>query len=552
MGTKIEKVRKVVHKDYSQDQILLVPLDIKSLFPSGHIVFIIDEIVNRLQMEVLNSYYKGGGGRTYHPKMLIKVWLYGYCEGIYTSRRLARALRENIGFMYLSGQQYPCFKTLSEFRGARMDGMIEDIFKELLELLVEEGYVDLENLYTDGSKWEANSNRHKCVWRSNTDRFKGQVEERIMGILDQIRELQEQEDAHYGSSDLGELGEGKSLTIVLDSETVNSHLVDIEELIRKKGLDKEKVKALNRCGKKLIQEQEKLKKYEEQEKILGKRNSYARTDEDATMLRMKDDRLLPAYNVQHTTSNQYIVNYTIAQNASDSPTLIPHLDKLEERLEGIEKPLELNLCADAGYGSEENYADLERRQIVAYVKYPLWYQEESGALAKKKFHRENWIYDEVSNTFTCPNDRKLVFTGESKRISENGFERILWNYACESCDNCPFATDCKKEEAVVRTVLFSPKGEQYKAQAKALLASDKGREMRSDRSIEVESVFGDIKHNHHHRRFILRGLQKVYIEYGLLAIAHNIRKLYCEKSGIWEAYYAQRASKKGEKRLKRA
>lgn len=134
---------------------------------------------------------------------------------------------------------------------------------------------------------------------------------------------------------------------------------------------------------KIALENEKLVKYEEQEQILGQRNSYSKTDEDATMLRMKDNRLLPGYNVQHCTSKQYIVNYTLAQNGSDSPTLIPHLDKMKERFEGLDLTARLDLTADAGYGSEENYAALELRGMNAYVKYPLWYQEQTGSYSKE-------------------------------------------------------------------------------------------------------------------------------------------------------------------------
>jgi len=267
---------------------------------------------------------------------------------------------------------------------------------------------------------------------------------------------------------------------------------------------------------------------------------------------MKDDRLLPAYNVQQTTTRQYVVNYTIAQNGSDSPTLPGHLDKMEVRFEGLAKPKRTSVGADAGYGSEENYADLERRGIEAYVKYPLWYQEVSGELSKKTFRRENWVYDATSDTYTCPEGRTLVFKGEEKRTSENGYEKTVRIYECQSCENCPFAAECKKSESQNRTVMHSEKGESYKAKAKKLLETDRGREVRSNRSVEVESTFGDIKYNMKHDRFILRGTNKVYVEYGLLSIGHNLRKVYCKESGIWAAYYAQRASKKGEKALKRA
>lgn len=557
MAAKVEKVKEIKFKKYDQKQVLQVPIDVSSLIPSGHLVRIVDQVVEEIDMSVLEQYYTGWGCRPYHPKMLIKVWIYGYCERVYTSRRLSKALRENIHFMWLSGNQQPCFKTLSEFRGERMQAMIDVVFKQVLLLLVASGYIDIGDLYVDGSKWEANANKHKCVWGKNTKRYKENVLARIDALLEEIKVLQREEDNAHGQGDLRELGNGEQLTVVLNSETVQEHLVTLHKLVEQEGAkeqsaNKTKIKDLSRLGKKLEKEQGNLIKYEQQESILGARNSYSHTDHDATMLRLKDDRLVPAYNVQHTTSSQYIVNYTIAQNGSDNPTLSPHLDKMEERFDGLAVQERISLCADAGYGSEENYADLESRNIEAYVKYPLWFQEESGELAKKRFRRENWNYDAQSDTYTCPNGRTLEFKEEKKRITDNGYEKTIRIYECESCENCPFAADCKKSETKNRTVLHSEKGEAYKAAAKALLATARGEELRSNRSIEVESTFGDIKYNMKHDRFVLRGRHKVYVEYGLLAIGHNLRKVYCKESGIWAEQYARRASKRGKNVLKRA
>lgn len=557
MDAKVKESQEIRFKNYDQEQVLQVPVNVSLLIPKGHLVRIVNKVVDDIEMSVFEQYYTGFGCPAYNPKMLIKVWIYGYCERVYTSRRLSKAIRENINFIWLSGNQQPSFKTLSEFRGERMQSMIDIIFKQVLILLSKSGHIDLGDLYVDGSKLAANANQYKRVWRKNTERYKQAVIERIDLLLKEIKVLQQQEDSQHGQGDLPELGQGEPVTVVLNSETVSQHLKTLHELVtqegaKQEGANKIKVKELARLGNKLSKEQENLIKYEDQEAILEERNSYSQTDPDATMLRMKDNRLLPGYNVQHTTSNQYIVNYTIAQNGSDSPTLPVHLDKMEVRFEGLEKPEEISLGADAGYGSEENYADLERRGIEAYVKYPLWYQEESGELAKKRFRRENWTYDAKSDTYTCPNQQILVFKEETTRTSENGYERTVRLYECQSCDNCPFASECKKSETKNRTVMHSPKGEAYKAKAKELLATDRGLEVRSNRSIEVESAFGDIKYNMKYDRFILRGKDKVYVEYGLLSIAHNLRKVYCKESGIWAEYYAQRASKKGEKRLKRA
>ena len=553
MEAKVGK--KVVNfKKYDQNQYVSVPIDIASFIGEGHIVRIIDGVVEAMDMEVLESYYVGGGSSSYHPKMLIKVWLYGYCTKVYTSRPLSKAMVEQLPFMWLSGGQSPCFKTLSEFRGERLQGLIDEVFKEVLVMLLEQGYINLEDIYVDGSKWEANGNKHKVVWAKNTERYKLGVIERIEGLLKDVQALQAAEDASYGTRHLESMGEGKDVNIVLNSEQVKSHMQSLQSLIAQKaeqGQDKteqKQVQQLNRLSKELAKEAVKIEKYEQQEAILDGRNSYNKTDNDATMLRMKDEQLLAAYNVQHSTDNQYVTNYTVGQTASDSPTLPGHLDKFEQRLEGIAKPEQQNVVSDAGYGSEENYADLEKRGLAAYVKYPLFYQEQTGEILKSKFRRENFPYDAQNDTFTCPNKRTLIFDHEEKVKTKTGYEREIRVYQCESCQDCPFAAECKKTEHGERSVQMSPKGEVYKAKAKAKLTSEKGIEFRKKRSIEVESVFGDLKYNMKHERFILRSLEKVYVEYGLLAIAHNLRKVYCHQSGIWADYYAQRAAKKAQKR----
>lgn len=544
METKVNTGRKIVFKPYDQNQFVRVPIQIEEFIGPGHLARIIDGLVEQLKMEDLESYYPGGGSSAYHPKMMIKVWLYGYCTRVYTTRPLARAIREQLPFIWLAGGQQPNFKTLSEFRGNRMQEMIDLIFKQVLIMLIQEGYINLEDLYVDGSKWEANANRHKVVWAKNTARYKAAVLERVEQLMAQVAKLQAEEDLRYGNRDLEMQGEGKQAQVVLTSEQISAQLVNLNTLIAEAAEHKTRQKELKKLRTALVNEQEKLDRYEQQEQVLNGRNSFSKTDVDATVMKMKDERLLPAYNIQHSTNNQFIVNYTVDQNASDSVTLGAHLDKMEERFEDLAVGGRQNLCGDAAYGSEENYADLQERNMNAYVKYALFFQEQSGELVKRKFRRENFPYDEQKDEFTCPNNRKLKYVGNHAAQSTTGYKKVWRVYECENCADCPFAAECKKNEDKDRTVRFSPQYEAFKAQAKELLESDKGLEMRSNRPIEVESGFGDIKYNMDHRRFILRERKKVYIEFGLLAIGHNLRKVFCEKSGIWAAYYAQRARKR--------
>jgi hypothetical protein len=486
--------------------------------------------------------------------MLIKVWLYGYCNRIYTSRQLARAIKEQIPFIWLAGAQQPTFKTLCEFRGHRLEGMIDTIFGEVLFLLVKEEYIDIEDLYIDGSKWEANANKHKLVFAKNAARYKEQVLERINALMAEIKLLEQAENERLGNKDLGVMGEGKSVSVILNSEQVSAQLIHLNDLIEAASADKGMRKAFEKRQKAIKKEGEKLEKYEQQEKILERRNSYSKTDEDASLMKMKDEQLLPGYNVQIGTNNQFVLNYTLSQNASDSVTLKAHMDKMDERLDELSARIEEQgsveatlsverVCADAAYGTEENYVIMEKRGQEAYLKYQTWHMEYSGEMPKRRFRRENFAYDQQKDEFTCPDQRKLRYSGEKTEKSTTGYERTIRTYECESCADCPFAQECKKGDGN-RTVSFSPKYEAYKDKAREMLDSEEGQQMRSNRSIEVESTFGDIKYNMQHQRFILRGLSKVYIEFGLLAIAHNLRKVYCEKSGIWAEYYAQRARKR--------
>lgn len=548
--TKIGQKREIRYKAYDQRLTIDMPLMLEGLVKENSLVHIINEVVESIDRRELDVYYSGGGCPAYYPKMLIKVWIYGYCREVYTSRPLAQKLREDLGFMWLAGGQQPCFKTLSDFRSKRMRGLVDRVFEQVLKYLVEEGYVNLDDLYIDGSKWEGNGNRHKVVWRKNTERYKARVEDRIRDLLEQIRELQAQEDKQYGNKDLATHQSEQEIQIVLKSSELKQHIKKLNEEISKK--QNGSTKSIHRLSKKLEKEAENLDKYEVQQHFLAGRNSYSKTDVDATFMRLKDDLLRPAYNVQISTSNQYIVNTTIHQNASDSVTLTGHLEVLENRVAGlVGGDWQPDMTLDAGYGSEENYALLENKNMEAYMKYPSWHAEQSGQLVKKKYRRENWSYDPEQDSYVCPAGQKLYFTEQKQVLSINGYERSLKIYECESCAECPFFIDCRGEKAHAqsnRRVQVSEKLEAYKDKARALLASDQGKAKRKQRGVDVETPFGDIKYNRTHKRFYLRGLEKVQVEFSLLALAHNFRKIHCQKTGIWREYYAQRAAKKLQNR----
>lgn len=555
MSTKIRQSVTIRFKPYAQDMVIDLPVRIEELVRENVLAQLVNKLVDDLEMQELERYYTGLGRPPYHPKLLIKVWLYGYCTKVYTSRPLAKKLREDLVYIWLAGGERPCFKTLSEFRSCRMQGIVDTVLSTVLLYLVEHGYIDLEDLYVDGSKWAANANKYKIVWRKNTERYKSGVVERIGGLLEELKGLQEQEDAAYGSRDLVEHQSKEQIQVVLSSADLSKELVHLNELIAGQE-DKQSKRSMERIERHLSKEQAKLEKYEQQEKVLNGRNSYSKTDEDATAMRMKDDSLLPGYNVQITTSEQFIVNATIHQNSSDNPTLQPHIEKLEERVEVLVSPdWAPDYTADAGYGSEENYDLLEEKGYTAFVKYPLWYQEHTQKLLKRPFVSYNWPFDAEQDYYLCPNDKKLQFKEQILRTTANGYERQLRVYESEDCAGCPLFEQCRRPGAKPdsnRKVFRSEKLEAYKEIIKQRLAGEKGLAKRSQRSVDVETPFANIKYNMGHRRFVLRELPKVNVEFQLLALAHNIKKIYCEQTGIWAEQYARRAAAKAAKGKKRA
>ena len=284
-----------------------------------------------------------------------------------------------------------------------------------------------------------------------------------MRLLAEIKALQLAENEQYGNTDLPTHQSDEEIQVVLKSEDLHQHLRHLNALILREG-EKNRKRRYATIGRHLVKEQTNLEKYEEQEAILGNRNSYARTEEDATGLRMKDDRLLPGYNVQITTSNQYILNASIHQNGSDNPTLKPHLEKLEQRFDSLVEDQVLDpqwkdsATADAGYGSEENYQLLQDKGFEAYVKYPWWYKEYKGQMKKYPFHFYNWIYDSEGDYYLCPNDQKLSFREETTRTTATGYERHFRVYEAQSCQGCPLWEDCRNSKAKTR-VKTEPSGE---------------------------------------------------------------------------------------------
>lgn len=222
-------MKKQVYKTYNQNQAMLIPLNLEEMVPADHLVRQMDEIINRIDTSALDEQYQGGGTSAYHPVMLLKVMLYAYSQRIYSSRRIAKALRENTHFLWLSRMNQPDFRTVNRFRGVVLRETIEDLFTQMVEELLNLGLVDLEQYFVDGTKMEANANKYSFVWKKSTENYKAKLQENVKTLLDEVDAVQEWEDGVYGDQDLNEMEGGKEIT----SQDLQRVADKLNEVLRK-------------------------------------------------------------------------------------------------------------------------------------------------------------------------------------------------------------------------------------------------------------------------------------------------------------------------------
>ena len=491
----------------------------EATIPDSHIVRVVDSAVEALDVAPLLSKYHLDGRASYNPVMMLKLIIYAYTQKIYSCRRIAKLARENIMAMWLCDNNCPNFKTINTFRGEKMKDVILEIFAEVVELLVLKGYIRLETYFLDGTKIAANANLYSWVWGKSTKRYKAALREKCQKLFSEIDAEEEAEETLYEGKDLPETGE----EIEIDSVAIREMAKRIDERLAETPKDRSLKKASRLLQRDYLP---RMEKYERQEEILEKRNSYSKTDKDATFMRMKEDhmkngQLKPAYNVQTGTENQFIVSYSVHRRPGDTSCMIDHLKTLQKHLKGKMPSV---VVADAGYGSEENYSHLENLSITACVKYGIYHKEKSRKWRNDPTRVQNWPYDPTTDTFTCCAGRSLAHIGDRKSKSDNGYESRISVYECESCAECPYKASCTKRDGN-RLLSVNHRNNAFRSRARDLLDSERGETLRKRRSVEVESVFGNIKSNYGITRFSLRGLEKVNLEWGIHGIAHNMRKM---------------------------
>ncbi len=517
----------ILQKNYTKFQSgyqLKLPLNIESIIPEDDSVRLLGQFVEELDLTDLYSTYERIPENP-SPRRLLKIVLYSYMNGDFSSRSMETRCHRDINFMYLlEGSPVPDHATFARFRSLHFAPCAKRILAETTEYLYRLGEISGDAIFIDGTKIEANANKYTFVWKRAVTK---NTEKLLVKLADFIAECEEA----YG------------IRIVYGRSVHMRHVKRLRKklytLKEEEGIDfvygsGKRKSPLQRSIETLEEYLGRLKDYTKKLHVCGTRNSFSKTDPDATFMRMKEDamkngQLKPGYNLQHGVDSEYIVWLTIGPQATDTTTLIPFLEDMKRYLSFRYK----KIVADAGYESEENYLYLEENDQLSFIK-PSNYEISKTRKYQKDISRiENMEYEEESDSYLCRNGKRLVKTGIKRERSKTGYLSEKTVYACEDCRGCPYKEQCIKGnncktplEERTKHLNVSKRFKEQRKQDLERILSQEGCELRMNRSIQAEGSFGELKQDMGFRRFLSRGTQNVEAESILLAVAHNLNKLH--------------------------
>ena len=515
-----------LQKNYNLNQSgyqLKLPLNIETIIPEDDSVRLLSQFVEAMDLTDLYSTYERIN--LVSPRTLLKIVLYSYMNGDYSSRSMELNCKRDINFMFLlEGAPVPDHATFARFRSIHFAPCAKRILAEMSNALFDLGEISGETVFIDGTKIEAAVNKYTFVWKKAVTKNQTKLLIKLAGFVAQCEQL-------YGLKIV--YGDTVKMKHVKKLRKKLYALRQSENVVFVHGIGKRKT-PLQKSIETLEEYLSRLKKYNHQIHICGGRNSYSKTDHDATFMRMKEDamgngQLKPAYNLQHGVDSEYITWLTIGPQPTDTTTLIPFLKDAEEHLKFKYK----NVTTDAGYESEENYVFLEENGQLSYIK-PANYEISKTRRYKNDIGKiENMEYDAESDVYICRNAKRLTVDHVRHSKSKTGYVSEKTIYKCEDCSGCPYKAECIKGnncktplEERTKTLHVSKTFLKYRQEGLERLLTDEGIVLRMNRSIQAEGSFGDLKQDMQFRRYISKGTSNVLAESILLAMARNINKLH--------------------------
>ena len=463
---------------------------------------LVKNIIERMNLSELKKVYSSFGRKsTVNPVTMLEIIIFCYSEGIFSSREIEKSCKYDLRIRYLlDGSKAPDHSTINRFRKKILE-LTPDILNQMVQILIEENQIDLSSIYIDGTKIEAYANRYSFVWRGSIEKWQEK-------LIEKIKE---------------ELGLSKSLI----PDQVLQAVTTIFKQLRKKCKQK-KIKFVYGKGKRKTREQrdyellkdwkEKLESYKKHLEIMGDyRNSYSKTDHDATFMRMKEDhmkngQLKPAYNIQLASASGFIIGENISHHPSDMYTLKPFLMTLLENYQGkLEK-----IVADAGYESEENYVYLAENKLTSYIKPSNYEKLKTRKYKKEQEFRESLKYDEKQDKYISQDGKEFIRCNDRYSKRKSGYITKTKIYRC---------FDWNKEGQKTKGIYISETFQKYREESLKNIKSDQGIEERLNRSIQAEGAFSKIKSGLNYNRFHHRGKENIISEICLLSMGLNLNKL---------------------------
>lgn len=524
------KTDNILRKQYTlntEEYQLKLPLEIEANIPANDSVRLISQFVEEMDLTALYATYERMPSEKYvSPEIMLKIMLYAYHERKdISSRAIEQRCKRDINYMYLlEGRRVPDHSAIARFRTEHFAKCAHLFLTQMTHMLLELEQITTTEVFIDGTKIEAAANKYTFVWKKSVTKHQARFLEKTALLV-------------------GDIIERNSLKPLWQKQVKKKHvktlLKKLKIMASNKGLEfvsgrGSRKEQLQRDIEDLEAAYEKIKEYETKLHICGSRNSYSKTDKDATFMHMKDDHMMngqlkPAYNVQQAVNSGFIVAANVFPNPTDVLTLKPFVEQLEQEV-GIKFE---RLVADAGYESEENLRFLKEKSMAAYIKPANYEQIGTKKFSKEIGRKENMIYDEEGDFYICHNNKRITKSKVKKVKTASGYERVETHYTCNECTGCPYREKCmsgknwkKPIEKRYKKLVVSRLFEELRAQEYILINSEEGKKLRMNRSIQAEGGFADIKGDSGFTRFLCRGKENVLAEYILFAMAHNLGWLH--------------------------
>ena len=512
-------------KDYTLSQSgyqLVLPLNLETFIASDDKVRLLSQFVEELDLTDLVRTYDRIRKNTATPRQMLKIVLYAAMNRLYSSRDIETACKRDINFMFLlEGSPAPDHATIARFKYLHFSEVSEKYLAAMSEWLYFGGEISGKDIFIDGTKIESCANRYTFVWKKSVTKNQAKLMEKAVSLVEQCEEVHAVKVVHDGTVTLHKLKMLRKKLYKLKEEEGITFVHGIGK--RKSQLQKDIELLESYIGK--------LKEYTKHIHVCGDRNSYSKTDPDATFMRMKEDhmrngQLKPGYNVQIGVNSEYITGIEVFSNRTDYGTMVPFMKTMQQKHGKKYK----SATADAGYERFNNYLYLEANGQLSFIKPANYEQQKSSSFKKQIGRMENMSYDAEEDSYTCAQGRKLSLRRECTELQHGRYVTMAW-YRCESCSGCPVREKCcqAKNADQAKELRVNKTFQELRRASLENITTEYGIYLRQCRSIQVEGAFGLIKNDFGFRRFLTRGRKNVRTELFFLALAFDLKKLWMKR-----------------------